>query len=116
MMTRRQVLRGAITAGAAALAGRPDVTFAKASQPSTPVDFAVPEGACDCHVHTYDQQHFPYAASRPYTPEPVSVEELQALHRALRISRVTVVQTTVYGTDNAGVLAAMKSLGSRARS
>lgn len=115
MMTRRQVLRGAITAGAAALAGRPDVTFAKASQPSTPVDFAVPEDACDCHVHTYDQQHFPYAASRPYTPEPVSVEELQALHRALRISRVTVVQTTVYGTDNAGVLAAMKSLGSRAR-
>jgi len=73
MMTRRDVLRGAMTAGAAALAGRPAVTFAKASQPSTPVDFAIPEGACDCHVHTFDPQHFPYAPSRPYTPEPVSV-------------------------------------------
>ena len=115
MMTRRDVLRGAMTAGAAALAGRPAVTFARASQPSTPVDFAVPEGACDCHVHTFDPQHFPYAASRPYTPEPVSVEELQALHRALHIGRVTVVQTTVYGTDNSGVLVAMKELGARAR-
>lgn len=115
MITRREVLRGAIATGAAALAGRPELTFARASQPSTPVDFAVPEGACDCHVHTFDPQHFPYAASRPYTPEPVSVEELQALHKALHISRVVVVQTTVYGTDNAGVLAAMKALGSRAR-
>jgi predicted TIM-barrel fold metal-dependent hydrolase len=31
------------------------------------------------------------------------------------MSRVIVVQTTVYGTDNAGVLDAMKQLGSRAR-
>jgi predicted TIM-barrel fold metal-dependent hydrolase len=115
MMTRRDVLRGAMTAGAAAFAGRPDVSFARASQPSTPADFAVPEGACDCHVHTFDPQHFPYSPSRPYTPEPVSVEELQALHHALRIGRVTVVQTTVYGTDNTGVLAAMKDLGARSR-
>jgi predicted TIM-barrel fold metal-dependent hydrolase len=115
MMTRREVLRGAVTAGAVALAGRPKVTLARASQPSTPVDFAVPEGACDCHVHTFDPQHFPYSPSRPYTPEPVSVEELEALHRALHISRVIVVQTTVYGPDNAGVLDAMKKLGTRAR-
>ena len=115
MLTRREVLRGAVTVGAAALAGRPKVTFASASQPSTPVNFAVPDGACDCHVHTFDPQHFPYAPTRPYSPEPVSVEELQSLHRSLHIGRVIVVQPTVYGTDNSGVLDAMKKLGSRSR-
>lgn len=115
MFTRREVLRGAVVAGTAALVSRPTVTFAKASQPSTPVDFDVPEGACDCHVHTFDPQHFPYSPSRPYTPEPVSVDELIALHKALHISRVIVVQTTTYGTDNRGVLDAMKKLGSRSR-
>src|ERR1700735_3998702 len=94
MITRRKVILGAVAAGSAALAWRPNLSFASASQPSTPVNFAVPEGACDCHVHTFDPQHFPYSPSRPYTPEPVSVNELRSLHKALRISRVTVVQTT----------------------
>ena len=115
MFTRREVMLSAVTAGTAALAWRPNAAFASASQPSTPVNFAVPEGSCDCHVHTFDPQHFPYSPSRPYTPEPVSVEELRSLHQALHMSRVIVVQTTVYGTDNAGVLDAMKQLGSRAR-
>jgi predicted TIM-barrel fold metal-dependent hydrolase len=115
MFTRREVMLCAVAAGTAALAWRPNVVFASASQPSTPVNFAVPEGACDCHVHTFDSQHFPYSPSRPYTPEPVSVEELRSLHTALHMSRVIVVQTTVYGTDNSGVLDAMKQLGSRAR-
>jgi predicted TIM-barrel fold metal-dependent hydrolase len=115
MFTRREVMLGAVAAGTAALAWRPDVVQASASQPSTPVNFAVPEGACDCHVHTFDPQHFPYSPARPYTPEPVSVDELRSLHSALRMSRVIVVQTTVYGTDNSGALDAMKQLGSRAR-
>ena len=115
MFTRREVMLGAVTAGTAALAWRPGMLLAKASQPTTPVSFAVPESACDCHVHTFDPQHFPYSPSRPYTPEPVSVEELRSLHQALHMNRVIVVQTTVYGADNAGVLDAMKQLGSRAR-
>ena len=115
MFTRREVMLGAVTAGTAALAWRPGMLLAKASQPTTPVSFAVPESACDCHVHTFDPQHFPYSLSRPYTPEPVSVEELRSLHQALHMNRVIVVQTTVYGADNAGVLDAMKQLGSHAR-
>jgi predicted TIM-barrel fold metal-dependent hydrolase len=115
MFTRREVVRGAIAAGAASFAWRPNVVLASASQPSTPVNFALPEGATDCHVHTFDPQHFPYSPTRPYTPEPVSVEELRSLHKALHMSRVIVVQTTVYGTDNSGALDAMKQLGARAR-
>ncbi len=115
MFTRREVMLGAVTAGTVALTWRPGEVLASASQPSTPVNFAVPEGACDCHVHTFDPQRFPFSPERPYTPEPVSVDELRSLHRALHMSRVVVVQTTVYGTDNAGVLYAMKQLGARAR-
>src|SRR3984893_2294629 len=115
MFTRREFVLGAATAGTAPLAWRPNAVFASASQPSTPVNFAVPEGACDCHVHTFDPQHFPFSPARPYTPESVSVDELRSLHKALHMSRVIVVQTTVYATDNSGVLDAMKKLGSRAR-
>lgn len=115
MFTRREVLIGTVTAGTAALAWRPNMLAASASQPSTPVNFAVPEGACDCHVHTFDPQHFPYSPARPYTPEPVSVGELRSLHKSLHMSRVIVVQTTVYAADNAGALDAMKQLGARAR-
>jgi predicted TIM-barrel fold metal-dependent hydrolase len=106
---------GAVAAGTAGLLLKSDAALASASQPSTPVNFAMPEGACDCHVHTFDPQKFPYSPTRPYTPEPVSVEELQSLHKALHISRVIVVQTTVYAADNRGVLDAMKQLGPRAR-
>src|SRR5258708_18594683 len=115
MFTRRDVLLGGAAAGAGLFLGGPAQAWASASQPSTPVNFPIPEGACDCHVHTFDPQHFPFSPTRPYTPEPVSVDELLALHRALHIGRVVVVQTTTYGTDNSGVLDALKKLGPRAR-
>src|SRR5882757_6367057 len=115
MLNRRDVLLGGAVAGAGLFFGGQGTASASASQPSTPVNFQVPEGACDCHVHTFDPQHFPFAPTRPYTPEPVSVEELRSLHRALHMDRVIVVQTTVYATDNSGALDAMKQLGARAR-
>ena len=72
MLSRRDVLIGAGVAGAAALV-RPVITFASASQPTQPVDFQVPAGACDCHTHVFgDSQQYPFAASRVYTPEPAS--------------------------------------------
>jgi predicted TIM-barrel fold metal-dependent hydrolase len=113
MLTRREVVIGAVAAGTAGLLSKPGAALASASQPSTSVNFAVPDGACDCHVHTFDPQKFPYSPTRPYTPEPVSVGELQSLHKALHISRVIVVQTTVYAADNRGVLDAMKQLDPR---
>ena len=116
MFTRREVLRGAVAAGAAAVVWQPKLASAHASQPSTPVNFAIPAGACDCHTHVFqDPQQFPMAPSRPYTPELVSVDELRSLHKALRMDRVVVVQTTVYGTDNSCTLDALKQLGARAR-
>ena len=103
-------------AGAALLARRTTDVRATASQPNTPVRFALPAGACDCHTHIFgDAQHFPQAADRVYTPEPASIEEMRALHRALRMERVVIVQPSIYATDNACTLDAVRQLGSRAR-
>jgi predicted TIM-barrel fold metal-dependent hydrolase/predicted NBD/HSP70 family sugar kinase len=88
----------------------------KASQPKTAVAFAVPSGACDCHVHVFGAAaEFPFAAGRFYTPPPASASELLALQRALRLSRVVIVQPSVYGSDNSCTLDGMRRLGPRAR-
>jgi predicted TIM-barrel fold metal-dependent hydrolase len=89
--------------------------FAKAAQPSTPVNFDVPAGACDCHTHIHgDPAKFPFFAGRVYTPEPASPEERSALHKALRIERVVIVTPSVYGADNSAILFGMKARGAAA--
>jgi predicted TIM-barrel fold metal-dependent hydrolase len=90
--------------------------FAKAAQPITKIDFDVPAGACDCHIHIFgDPQRFPFSPARVYTPETASVDELRSLHAALRIERTVVVQPSVYGTDNRCTMDAIRRLGNRAR-
>jgi predicted TIM-barrel fold metal-dependent hydrolase len=81
----------------------------------TAVDFEVPRGACDCHVHVFDPSQFPYASERVYTPPQASVDDLRDLQTALRFDRVVIVQPSVYGTDNSCTLDAMRKLGARAR-
>ena len=116
MLSRREVLIIGAAASAAAVFRPWTTVLASASQPGTPVKFEVPAGACDCHVHVFgDPQRFPFSPSRTYTPEPASVQELRALHRALHLERVVVVNPSVYGTDNSCTLAAVKQLGSSAR-
>src|SRR5882762_10394484 len=79
--------------------------FATAAQPSTPVNFDVPAGACDCHTHIHgDPEKFPFFAGRVYTPEPASPEEMSALHKALNIERVVIVTPSIYGPDNSATL------------
>ena len=116
MLSRRDLLVGAGAASVAIVAGGKQRLLAKASQPSTPVAFAVPAGSCDCHTHVFgDPSRFAFAASRTYTPEPASTDEMSALHRALHLDRVVIVQPSVYGTDNACTLDGIRQLGARAR-
>ncbi len=81
--------------------------------------FDVPAGACDSHVHVFGPyDRFPLAPGRKYTPGTASVEELLALQRALRLTRVVVVQASPQGTDNACLVDALQRLpagGSQAR-
>ena len=106
MLTRRQMIRwtgGVLVAGAG-------VRNAAAE-----VDFDVPRGACDCHVHVVgDPGRFPMVPDRIYTPPLASPGALLELQRRLHLDRVIIVQPSFYGTDNAAILDAMRQLG-RAR-
>jgi len=113
MLNRRQMMLASIAAG---VAMNTKDANAKAAQPSTPVNFDVPAGACDCHTHIHaDPAKFPFYSGRVYTPELASPEEMSALHKALRIERVAIVTPSVYGPDNSATLFGMKARGATAR-
>ncbi len=110
MLTRRAMLGHASAAASAAWVMRAGV--AAGAVGGTPVDFDVPRGACDCHVHVFgDPTKFPFAEKRIYTPPQASVEQLLELQRDLHLDRVVVVQPSVYGADNACTLDAVRRLG-----
>lgn len=114
--TRRDFLIAAAATGTAALLRPVSDSFAAVSRPTTPVNFKVPPGACDCHVHIFgDPQRFPFAPTRTYTPETATVDDLRNVQRALHLDRVVIIQASVYGTDNSCTLDAIKQLGPRAR-
>src|SRR3954467_6350588 len=112
-MTRRNLFAAA-TATGAFLCER--TAFAKASQPSTPVNFEVPPNACDCHTHIIgNPARFPMWPGRAYTPDGAEPAEMAALHRALHIDRVVIVTPSVYGTDNSATIYGIKTRGKSAR-
>ena len=117
MVSRRNVVHTIAAAGAAALGARvTDVLSAGAQAGPTPVNFAVPAGACDCHVHVFgDPRRFPLSADRPYTPPPAPVAALRRVLNELHMDRVVIVSPAVYGASNECTLDAIRQLGSRAR-
>ncbi len=62
-----------------------------------------------------DPAKFPFAEKRVYTPPQASIEQLLELQRDLRLDRVVVVQPSVYGSDNACTVDAVRRMGARAR-
>ncbi len=115
MLSRRTFLITAGAMGAAGIAGG-GARAAAAPTVKTPVNFAVPAGACDSHVHVFpDSAKFPFWSGRVYTPPTATAEDLLALHNAMHLDRVVIVTPSVYGTDNSATLDGIKQLGSRAR-
>jgi predicted TIM-barrel fold metal-dependent hydrolase len=114
MITRRQSLT---LAGATALVS-PLAPYSATAAPSTartvktPVNFKVPPGACDCHVHVFpDAGKFPFWSGRGYTPPIATAADLLDLQHALHLDRVVIVTPSVYGTDNRATLDGIKQLG-----
>src|SRR3954468_4611231 len=101
MPTRREMLHQLGAAGVSAAALQSG--FAQAEMPAnaTAPNFEVPSGACDCHVHVFDPDRFPYAPNRSYTPGPASVDDLLAFEDRIGMSRCVLVQASPYGSDNA---------------
>lgn len=68
--------------------------------PASP-SFVLPANATDCHMHLFGTApEFPYVAERDYTPAEAGVAAARALYAKLGITRIVVIQPSVYGTDN----------------
>ncbi len=71
-------------------------------------------GACDSHVHVYDQR-YPISRAAVLTPPDASLVEYRAVQATLGLNRVVFVQPTTYGLDNRCQLEAVAQLGDTAR-
>ncbi len=115
MITRRGGLK--LTVAAAALgAGTASQAAPAPRAPTvkTPVNFKVPAGACDSHVHVFPEPaKFPFWSGRGYTPPVATAADLLALQKALHMDHVVIVTPSVYGTDNAATLDGIRQLGQR---
>lgn len=74
----------------------------------------MPRGACDCHVHIYEDG-YPLAPTATFKPPHAPVSAYRQMQRSLGLERVVLVQPTGYGLDNACLLAALAQLGEAAR-
>ena len=73
----------------------------------------VPKGACDTHMHFYDEK-LP-AAPGTFLPGTFTVEDYRALQRRLGLERVIVVQANAYADDNSIAVNAIRALGKGAK-
>ncbi|WP_158934832.1 amidohydrolase [Burkholderia sp. S171] len=115
MVNRRQWLVASGAAlGATSLMGFQKV-MGKELGHMSPIGFKVPPNVVDSHCHIFDPAKFPYSPKRRYTPPSATVEDLRRFHAAIHARRTVCVQPSVYGTDNACLLDALKQLGADAR-
>jgi D-galactarolactone isomerase len=70
-----------------------------------------PPGACDTHMHFYDER-IP-GAPGTFLPGHFPVEDYRAMQKRLGLERVIVVQPNAYADDNAVTLNSIKQIGLR---
>ncbi len=73
-----------------------------------------PPGACDTHMHFYDQ-NVPSAPGGPPLPGNFTVPMYRELQRRLGLQRVIVVQPNAYRADNRVTLESIRTLGPGAK-
>ena len=76
---------------------------------------AIPNGACDCHVHVFEGARYPYNPARGYTPPDATLATLFRLHGTLGFTRAVLTQASVHGTDNRAVLEGAAAFPDRLR-
>lgn len=76
-----------------------------------------PPLSCDCHFHIFGPfEKYPMSKGRTYTPPAALVPQYLELAETVGLQRMVVVQASIYGTDNAVTLDAIRQFGShRAR-
>ena len=77
----------------------------------TPPKLVAPPGACDCHMHVYEDRY-------PLVPRAVfntPLEDYLLVQKTLGLSRVVLVQPNGYGFDNRCMLDALARSSESAR-
>jgi predicted TIM-barrel fold metal-dependent hydrolase len=71
-----------------------------------------PPLSCDCHFHIFGPfDRFPMSAGRTYSPPDALVPAYLQLAETTGLQRMVVVQASIYGTDNAVTLDAIRHFG-----
>ncbi|WP_063830518.1 amidohydrolase family protein [Cupriavidus sp. SK-3] len=69
--------------------------------------FVVPGGAWDCHSHVTPRGNWALVSDASYLPAPAPPEKHRKMRAALGLQRGAVIQASVFGTDNTGVIEAL---------
>ena len=78
--------------------------------------FAVPAGACDCHMHIVGPlARYPFNENRSLTPPQATWEDYRATATQLGLERCVIVQPSFYASDNECTLDAVSRSEGRAR-
>jgi len=92
------------------------------SLPMRPVEtlarpaFAMPEQACDAHMHVFGPlADYPCVAHPHYTLPDGQLDHYLKLMEVLQLQRFVIVQPSFYGTDNRCLLDALRAAGPAAR-
>ena len=118
---RESRLIAAVSFEAATTSG---VDFTTVDAPPCPAPLAeikypqipLPDKACDAHLHILGPaREYPYSVERVYTPPDCLLAHYEVVRAYLGVKRCVLVQPSVYGSDNRGLLSALYELGDRAR-
>src|SRR5258708_31669020 len=120
MVARRTFMKGGSMVAIAATASAMGVRQSHGQQVSNsagtgPPRLRAPEGACDCHMHSYDAARFPMPPSPRVAPFHATVSDYRLLQKRIGTTRVVVVQPRNYAIDNRVTVDAIAQLGPNAR-
>src|ERR1700676_5657448 len=82
--------------------------------PMTPPKLVAPPGACDCHMHVYEDR-YPLVPQAVFKPPHAPLEDYLVVQKTLGLSRVVLVQPNGYGFDNRWFLEPLARLRETAR-
>lgn len=86
------------------------------NEPATPriPRLKVPQGACDTHMHFYDDAYAPSEKAWLFPPN-FTIDDYRKVQTRLGLQRMIVVQPVTYGFDNSCTLDAVEKIGDSAR-
>jgi len=71
----------------------------------------IPKGTWDTHMHVLDPRAFPLSKDATYEPQPHTLADAKAFLDPLGITKMVIVQPSIYGNDNSCTLDGLRQLG-----